>query len=213
MNSLNKLILLIFGQERKFFLLKRKETIMLPLSTIFRVFSKLALMGFGGVMPFAYRALVEEEKWITAEEFAKYLATSQMLPGPSICNVSLMVGYRYAGVAGALAAISGMLIGPFFIIIALAVVYQRFGEQPLFRDAVSGMAAVAAGLILATALKMGKALLARANWRDSRYRLKIVLMVLAFIGLGLLRWQLALVFCVLAPLGTAAAYLLGEKHE
>jgi chromate transporter len=190
-----------------------RSRIMLPLSTIFRVFSKLALMGFGGVMPFAYRALVEEHKWLTAEEFASYLATSQMLPGPSICNVSLMVGYRYAGVRGALAAISGMLIGPFLIIIGLAVVYQRYGDQPMFRHAVAGMAAVAAGLILATALKMAKALLAQAHWRDRRYQLKIGLMVLAFVGLGMLRWQLALVFCVLAPLGTAAAYLMGEKHE
>ena len=66
----------------------------MPLSTIFLVFSKLALMGFGGVMPFAYRALVEQRKWLTAEEFAQYLASSQMLPGPTICNVSLMVGNR-----------------------------------------------------------------------------------------------------------------------
>ncbi|NVD74059.1 chromate transporter [Duganella sp. BJB1802] len=183
----------------------------MPLSTIFLVFSRLALVGFGGVMPFAYRALVEQHKWLTAEEFAKYLATSQMLPGPTICNVALMVGNRYAGTSGALAALAGMIAGPFMVVIALGVVYQRFGEIDMFRHAIRGMAAVAAGLILATAVKMAKSMFAKADWRANRARLQVALLALAFIGLGLLQWQLALVFCVLAPLGTAATYLLGEE--
>lgn len=183
----------------------------MPLSTIFLVFSKLGLMGFGGVMPFAYRALVEQHKWLTAEEFAKYLATSQMLPGPTICNVALMVGNRYAGTRGALAALGGMIAGPFMVVIALGVVYQRFGEIEMFRHAIRGMAAVAAGLILATAVKMAKAMFAKADWRERRTLLQVALLALAFVGLGLLQWQLALVFCVLAPLGTGATYLVGEK--
>ncbi|GJI97975.1 chromate transporter [Duganella caerulea] len=183
----------------------------MPLSTIFLVFSRLALVGFGGVMPFAYRALVEQHKWLTAEEFAKYLATSQMLPGPTICNVALMVGNRYAGTSGALAALAGMIAGPFMVVIALGMVYQRFGEIDMFRHAIRGMAAVAAGLILATAVKMAKSMFAKADWHANRARLQVALLALAFIGLGLLQWQLALVFCVLAPLGTAATYLLGEE--
>ncbi|MYM86835.1 chromate transporter [Rugamonas sp. FT82W] len=183
----------------------------MPLSTIFLVFSRLALMGFGGVMPFAYRALVEQHKWLTAEEFAKYLATSQMLPGPTICNVALMVGNRYAGTRGALAALAGMIAGPFMVVVALGVVYQRFGEIDMFRHAIRGMAAVAAGLILATAVKMAKSMFAKADWRTNRARLQVALLALAFVGLGLLQWQLALVFCVLAPLGTAATYLVGEE--
>lgn len=184
----------------------------MPLSTIFLLFSRLALVGFGGVMPFAYRALVEQHKWLTAEEFAKYLATSQMLPGPTICNVALMVGNRYAGTGGALAALAGMVAGPFMVVIALGVVYQRFGEIDMFRHAIRGMAAVAAGLILATAVKMAKSMFANADWRANRAGLQVALLALAFIGLGLLQWQLALVFCVLAPLGTAANYLLGDEQ-
>lgn len=182
-------------------------------STIFLVFSRLALMGFGGVMPFAYRALVEQHKWLTAEEFAKYMAMSQMLPGPTVCNVGLMVGNRYAGIAGALAAVAGLIVGPFFIVIGLGIAYQQFGDLELVRRAIGGMAAVAAGLILATAAKMATAMFAKARWRRKHDQLKLVLMVLAFVALGLLQWQLALVFCVLAPLGTVAAYLLGDKHE
>ena len=182
-------------------------------STIFFVFSRLALMGFGGVMPFAYRALVEQHKWLTAEEFAKCMAMSQMLPGPTVCNVGLMVGNRYAGISGALAAVAGLIIGPFFIVIGLGMAYQQFGDLEIVRRAIGGMAAVAAGLILATAAKMATAMFAKARWRRKHDQLKLVLMVLAFVALGLLKWQLALVFCVLAPLGTVAAYLLGDKHE
>lgn len=182
-------------------------------ATIFFVFSKLALMGFGGVMPFAYRALVEQHKWLTAEEFAKSMALSQMLPGPTVCNIGLMVGNRFGGIMGALAAVSGLIIGPFFIVIGLGVVYQQFGDLEIIRRAISGMAAVAAGLILATAVKMAMAMFAKAHWRSRHDQLKVVIMVLAFVGLGLLQWQLWIVFCVLAPLGTAASYLLGEKHD
>ena len=107
-------------------------------STIFFVFSRLALMGFGGVMPFAYRALVEQHKWLTAEEFAKCMAMSQMLPGPTVCNVGLMVGNRYAGIAGALAAVGGLILGPFFIVIGLGVVYQQFGDLEIIRRAIGG---------------------------------------------------------------------------
>ncbi|OEZ99736.1 chromate transporter [Duganella sp. HH101] len=183
----------------------------MPLSTIFLVFSRLALMGFGGVMPFAYRALVEQRKWLTAEEFAQYLATSQMLPGPTICNVALMVGSRYAGMRGALAALAGMIAGPFLVVVALGVVYQRFGEIEVFRHAIRGMAAVAAGLILATAVKMAKSLFAKADWRARGTLLQLALLALAFTGLGLMQWQLALVFGLLAPLGAGAFYLVGEK--
>lgn len=183
----------------------------IPASTIFLVFSKLALMGFGGVMPFAYRSLVEQHRWLTAEEFASCLATSQMLPGPTICNVSLMVGNRYAGIPGALAALGGMLAGPFIVVIALGMLYQQYGELPPLRHALSGMSAVAAGLILATAIKMGKALFARDGLRDPRGALKLALLLLAFTGLGLLKWRLMLVFLLLAPVGAAAFYLIGEK--
>jgi chromate transporter len=183
----------------------------LPLSTIFLVFSKLALMGFGGVMPFAYRGLVEQHRWLSAEEFAKYLAMSQMLPGPTICNVALMVGNRYAGTPGALAALAGMLAGPFIVVIALGMGYQQFGELPVLRHAISGMASVAAGLILATSVKMGKALFAKGAWREPRSALKLALLALAFIGLGLLKWRLMMVFLLLAPLGALAFYPNGEK--
>ena len=180
--------------------------------TIFLAFSGISIQGFGGVMPFAYRGLVERQRWLSAEEFAKYLAMAQILPGPTICNVAVMVGHRYAGWRGGLAAIAGMIAAPFFIVVGLAAIYQKYGNLPLFHQAVSGMSAVAAGLILATGLKMALALFKKSGLRNARSAVQLALLAAAFVGLGVLRWQLLLVFCVLVPLGVAAAYLMGEHH-
>lgn len=200
---------------------------------LFMVFSKIALTGFGGVMPFAYRALVEQYRWLSAEEFARYLALSQVLPGPTICNVALMIGKRYAGIAGALAAMAGLIIGPFLLVIALGVAYQRFGKLAMVQDALTGMTAVAAGLVLATAIKMAMSLFgqnAKAGTADatdkstsdkstsdksmllnSRTSLQALLMALAFAGLALLKFRLIIVFVLLALPGSVAAYFLKDK--
>ncbi len=185
-------------------------------------------------MPFAYRALVEQYRWLSAEEFARYLALSQVLPGPTICNVALMIGKRYAGIIGALAAMAGLIIAPFLLVIALGVAYQRFGKLAMVQDALTGMTAVAAGLVLATAIKMAMSLFGKSgnpgnagktgdavtfdksklfNYINSRTSLQALLMVLAFAGLALLKFRLIVVFALLALPGSVAAYFLKEKNE
>jgi len=168
---------------------------------IFKLFSHMSLQGFGGVLPFAYRHLVERAAWLTAAEFGQTLSIAQLRPGPTICNLSVLVGQRYAGTAGGLSALAGMLLGPFFIVIALGAAYQELAASPLFANAMRGMAAAAAGLILATAAK-----LARGMWRNAapavppdsvaaaaaqaarllqgRRVTQVALLLLAFIGLG-----------------------------
>ncbi|WP_395401895.1 chromate transporter [Pseudoduganella sp. UC29_106] len=132
---------------------------------LFKLFSQMALLGFGGVLPFAYRYLVERSRWLSDSEFAQLLSIAQLLPGPTICNLAVIVGQRFAGTGGALAALSGLLVAPFFIVIALGVAYQELATSALFAHALQGMAAAAAGLILATAAK-----LARGMWRDDAPR-------------------------------------------
>lgn len=185
----------------------------MPATTIFSVFSRLSLMGFGGVLPFAYRALVERHRWLSADEFARCLALSQLLPGPTICNVAAMVGNRYAGIRGAAAAVAGLFVGPFFIVIALGAAYQQFAALPLIRHALTGMTAAAAGLILATALKMAKAMLGKVDTTRRKRILQVALFGLAFVGLGPLKMRLVWVFCALVPLGTVAFYLTETHHE
>ena len=132
---------------------------------LFLAFNRLALQGFGGVLPVAQRELVERQRWLTRTEFVELLAVAQVLPGPNVVNLSLMFGDRHFGWRGALAALAGMLAAPLAIVLALALLYGHFAQQPLVAGALRGMGAVAAGLILATGLKLATALRGNALGR------------------------------------------------
>jgi len=167
---------------------------------LFKVFSHMAMQGFGGVLPFAYRHLVERTQWLTAAEFGELLSIAQLLPGPTICNLSVMVGQRYAGVAGGFSALAGLLLGPFFIVIALGAAYQGLAHHPIFVNAMRGMAAAASGLILATAVKLAVGML-RGSGQGARRVVQIALLVAAFVGLGIAKVGLITVVATLVPIG------------
>ena len=168
---------------------------------LFIAFSMLALQGFGGVLAVAQRELVDRRNWLSRAEFVELYAVAQLLPGPNVVNLSLMIGDRYFGWRGALAAITGMLFAPFLIVIALAASYERLAEFPAVAGALRGMGAVAAGLILAMAVKMLGTL--RGNllgpWLCALLGLAALVAIAVFrlplawivIGLGLLGWGLA----------------------
>ena len=121
---------------------------------LFLAFNRLALRGFGGVLPWAQRTLVEEERWLTDHEFVEMLSLAQVLPGPNIGNLALMVGDRFFGLRGALAALAGMFAAPLVIVLTLAILYSGFSDQPMVAAALRGMGAVSAGLIAAIAIKL-----------------------------------------------------------
>jgi chromate transporter len=165
---------------------------------LFIAFSQLALSGFGGVLPWAHRTLVERRGWLTQREFVETLALGQLLPGPNIANMAVMIGYRFAGYTGSAAAVAGLVGGPFAIMIALGLLYRSYGELPLAQHALSGMSAVAAGLVLATGVKMTGTLKRRLRpW---------LFTALALAGVGALRWPLLAVVGALAPFAVAAAW-------
>lgn len=121
-------------------------------------FNALALQGFGGVLPVAQRELVEKRQWLTREQFVETLSVGQVLPGPNIVNVALIIGDRFFGWRGAIAALAGLLLAPLAIVLVLAALYARFGTEPVVAGAIRGMGAVAAGLILAMGLKLAPTL-------------------------------------------------------
>lgn len=121
---------------------------------LFIAFTMLALQGFGGVLAVAQRELVDRRRWMTREEFVDAYSVAQLLPGPNVVNLSLMLGDRFFGWRGAFAAISGMLVAPLVLVIVLAASYNQLASFPAVAGALRGMGAVAAGLILAMALKM-----------------------------------------------------------
>jgi chromate transporter len=169
---------------------------------LFVSFSMLALQGFGGVLAIVQRELVEKKQWLTQEEFLEDWAVAQILPGPNVVNLSLMIGDRYFGFAGALAALAGMLAFPLVIVLALAVVLGGIADTAAAQGALRGMGAVAAGLIAATGIKLIGALKRNVMGLAVCWGFA----VLSFIAIGLLRLPLAWVLLGVGGLACVWAY-------
>lgn len=163
---------------------------------LFLTFNRLALHGFGGVLPWAQRVLVEERRWLGRDEFVELLAFAQLAPGPNVCNLALMFGDRHFGWRGALVALAGMLAIPAALVLSLAIVHGQLAQIPWVQRAVAGMAAVAAGLLIATALKLART--QPLHW--------LALGAAAFVAVGVLRWPFVPVLAVLVPLAVALGW-------
>lgn len=173
-----------------------------PLSKtdLFFSFSILALQGFGGVLAIVQRELVEKKRWLTQEEFLEDWAVAQILPGPNVVNLSLMIGDRYFGWRGAFAALAGMLAFPLVVVLAVAALFGGIADTPQVQGALRGMGAVAAGLITATGIKLIGAL------KNNVMGLAVCwgLAVLSFVAIALLR--LPLVWVLLGVGGVACIW-------
>jgi chromate transporter len=166
-------------------------------AALFWAFSRLALQGFGGVLPVAQRELVERQQWLSRAEFLELLSVSQVLPGPNIVNMGLILGHRWRGWTGAVAATAGLLAFPLVIVLALAMLYRQGADLPVVAGMLRGMGAVAAGLVLATAFKLAKPLTGNPMglvWCA-------VYGGMTLLAVGVWRWPLA---GVVAGLGVAA---------
>ena len=172
------------------------------LTDLFVSFTLLALQGFGGVLAVVQRELVEKKRWLTREEFVEEWAVAQIMPGPNVVNLSLMIGHRYFGLRGALAALAGMLTVPLVVVLLLAMVYAQFAGHPGVAGALRGMGAVAAGLIAVTGLK----LLGALKQHPLGLPVCIALALACFAGVALLRLPLAYVLLGLGFVACAWTY-------
>ena len=169
---------------------------------LFVVFTRLTMQGFGGVLPVAQRVLCEQQRWLTPAQFLETLGVAQLLPGPNVCNLSLMIGDRYFGWRGALAALAGMLALPLVLVLLLAAGVASLSGQAWVGDALRGMGAVSAGLIAGTGFKLAAGL-----QRHPLGRLGVVALVAATFGaIVLARWPLVAVLPALAPASVAACW-------
>ncbi len=125
-----------------------------PRWELFTGFFGVGVMGFGGVLPMARRMIVEQRRWLTAAEFNDLFALCQFLPGPNICNFSVALGARFYGPLGSVVALGGLLSAPMAIAVGLGWLYARYGGLPVVQHAFIGLSAAAAGLVVATALKI-----------------------------------------------------------
>ncbi|AXS80743.1 chromate transporter [Dechloromonas sp. HYN0024] len=168
------------------------------LRALFLGFSSVGLSGFGGVLPFARRMLVDERQWMTAEQFNAQLGLCQFLPGPNVINLAVVVGKRYCGLPGAIVAPVGLLAGPFIIVLLLALLYDHFGSLVAVQSMLRGIAAVGCGLLFGMAWRMGAAI------KDKPYFLPFTVLTVAAIA-GL-RWPMPSVMVAGLMLSGGVAY-------
>jgi chromate transporter len=168
------------------------------LTQLFAGFLEVTLSGFGGVLAWAHRTLVERRGWLSEHEFAEVLGLSQILPGGNIVNVAIFVGARFHGLRGVLVALTGLLLVPFCVLLLLNVVLGGPGIAEKSQPALRGAAPVVAGLTLTTGLKMTRSY----RWTP----VGLMFGGLTLVGVGVLQLPLLVVLVVLAPLSLAFAW-------
>src|SRR5438445_6569004 len=160
---------------------------------LFLAFAKMSLAGFGGVLVWARRGIVDQHRWMTADEFNETFALCHFLPGPNVVNLSVVFGSRFRGVAGGLAAFAGLLGPPMVIATILAALYARYGDIDALRRILAGVSCAAVGLLISVVFKMMMPLIKK---RDA---VGLVMLVAVFIAIGLVRLPLQVVLLVAIP--------------
>jgi chromate transporter len=172
---------------------------------LFVAFAKMSLAGFGGVLVWARRGIVDQHKWMTADEFNETFALCHFLPGPNIVNLSVVFGSRFRGIPGGIAAFAGLVGPPVVIVTILAALYARYGEIDALRRTLAGVSCAAVGLLLAVVFRMMMPLLKR------RDLVGVAVLAAVFIAVGLLRLPLPAVLLVAIPLSLAITFAMRRR--
>jgi chromate transporter len=168
---------------------------------LFIAFATISASGFGGVLAWSRRMMVEERRWLTPEQFNEAYALCSFLPGPNIVNFSVIFGSRFRGPLGGLVALCGLLGPPMVLIVIIGALYAHYGDLPALRRALIGIAAAAAGLMMATVAKMAGPL-----FRARRVERPLIAFA-TFGAIGIMHWPLPLVLIVLLPISIALAWV------
>ena len=175
-----------------------------PLRDIFRVFFTIGASSFGGgVTGWMHRIAVEQRGWLTNEKFLAGMALGQVLPGANVTNMAVYIGQQLRGSLGAAVALGAVLMGPFFLVIAVATLYDEAIKIPGFHSAMDGIAAAAVGMVL----RIGTA----GARHGCRKAAPVVIAIAVFIAIGILQWPLAPVALVAGPISVALAWPRGPR--
>src|ERR1700712_5559163 len=175
------------------------------LIALFVAFAKMSLAGFGGVLAFARRGIVDQHRWMTADEFNETFALCHFLPGPNIVNLSVVFGSRFRGIPGGIAAFAGLVGPPMLIMIILAALYANYGEIDALRRILAGVSCAAVGLLISVVFRMMTPLLKK------RDLVALVVLAAVFIAVGLLRLPLPAVLLVAIPLSLAITFAMRRR--
>ncbi len=171
------------------------------LTELFWAFAAISLSGFGGVLAWSRRMMVEERRWLTPEQFNEAYALCAFLPGGNILNFSVIFGSRFRGAAGALVASAGLMGPPMLLIMIVGAIYAHYGDVPALRRMLTGVASAAAGLMMATVAKMAQPL-----FRSSTLIGPLIALA-TYVSIGIMQWPLPLVLAVIVPVSIGAAWV------
>ena len=116
---------------------------------------QVALSAFGGgLSAWSQRIVVEQRRWLTNEEFLTGLTVARLFPGPNQINMAVYIGARFRGLRGAIAALAGMLLVPFSLLMLLGALYFSVHELPAVDRVLAGVVAAAAGMALSMGFKI-----------------------------------------------------------
>jgi chromate transporter len=176
-----------------------KPSAAVSLGALFIALLKVSLCGIGGGggLVWARRVAVDQRGWISEQEFADIVSLCQFMPGPNIVGIAVCVGTRLRGGAGATAAVAGFLLIPWIIGFTAGVLYLQHADHPVLQHILGGVSAAAAGLLIATGIKM---LLPHRNRPAA-----VLFAALAFALMTFGKLPLLIVLVGLAPLSIAAA--------
>ena len=166
-------------------------------AALFTEFLKVSLCSFGGGLVWARRSVVDQRRWMSEHEFADTLSLIQFLPGPNVIGIAVCVGAKRRGAAGALAALSGFVVIPCAMGFALGALYLQSAKLPVVQNILGGVSAVAAGLLIATGVRLLMPHLGRP--------VVVLFAALAFAGIVFTKAPLLVVLLGLAPLSIAVA--------
>lgn len=168
---------------------------------LFVAFATISLSGFGGVLAWSRRMMVEERKWLTPEQFNETFALCAFLPGGNILNFSVIFGGRLRGAPGSCVAIAGLMGPPLCLVMGIGAIYAHYGDLPALRRMLTGVAAAASGLMIATVAKMARPLF------HNRAVIGPLIAIATFISIGVMQWPLPLVLAAIVPVAVGIAWV------
>ena len=128
-----------------------------PLRLIFVSFTKIGAVLFGGgyaMLPLLEREVVSRRCWCGEQEMVDYFAMAQLVPGVVAVNTSMLIGHRLRGFWGTVVAMMGVVLVPFFVLLAYALAFDSLENIEMLKDAMAGLRPAVAGLMAGVAYKM-----------------------------------------------------------
>ena len=171
---------------------------------------KISACTFGGgfvIIPLMRKKFVQELGWIDEQEMLDLTAIAQSSPGAIAVNASILVGYRIAGIPGALLTVLGTILPPLVIISVISMFYRAFRDNQIVNIAMKGMLCGVAAVLLDVVINLAKTIIMKKRI------LPILVMVGAFAAVRYLKWNIILIILICGAIGAIDTVVQNHRHK